>query len=184
MGENMRIAVLIADEYEDSEYRKPADAFREAGHELVHVGLELGTVMGKHGDTCKIDRLISDVVEREFDALFIPGGHSPDNLRGDPDVLDFTQEFVESGKPTLLICHGPQILLSAGLVPGRRLTAWTTVQGDLQKAGADVQDEEVVEDGNLLSSRNPDDIPAFIKSSLKMLQRADEEMPTGERVEA
>ncbi len=165
-----RIAVLIGPEFEDSEYAQPAKALRDAGHELTHVGIAQGEVKGKNGKaTATIDLLAQRAKAADFDALFIPGGHSPDNIRKDKDVVRLAKEMLESGKPVLAICHGPQVLLSAGMVRGRTMTAWQTVQKDLELAGAIVHDEKVVADGNLVTSRKPDDIPFFIDASLEKL---------------
>jgi protease I len=167
-----RIAVLIGKMFEDVEYTEPAKAFRDAGHELVHVGLSKGdTVKGKKGQAeVTIDRAVKDVSVDEFDALFIPGGYSPDNLRVDESAVRFTGDFVRSGKQVLAICHAPQLLINAQVLRGRRITGWKSLVQDIKNAGAEFVDQEVVEDGNIISSRNPDDIPAFIKASLDKLK--------------
>ena len=169
-----RIAVLITDMFEDVEYTEPAAAFREAGHDLVHVGLSAGeTVHGKKGEAeVTIDRAVSDVSVDDFDALFIPGGYSPDKLRAHGAPVKFVQEFVRSGKPVLLICHAPQLLITAQALSGRRITGWRSVAQDIKNAGAEYVDQEVVVDGNLVSSRQPDDIPAFVRASLEKLAEA------------
>lgn len=165
------IAVIITDLFEDSEYAQPAAAFREAGHEIVHVGLKAGeTVRGKKQETpVEIDRGVKDVSVEEFDALLIPGGYSPDKLRVDEDAVRFAGEFVKSGKPVFSICHAPQLLITADVLRGRRITGWKSVIQDIRNAGAEFIDREVVEDGNLISSRSPADLPAFIEACLKKL---------------
>ncbi|KUG21277.1 MAG: type 1 glutamine amidotransferase [Methanomicrobiaceae archaeon] len=169
-----RIAVIITDMFEDVEYTKPAEAFRDAGFELVHVGLEEGkTVRGKTGEAeVRIDRSAKDVSVDEFDALFIPGGYSPDKLRVDEDAVQFAGDFVRSGKPVLAICHAPQLLITARVLEGRKITGYKSVIQDIKNAGAEFVDQPVVEDGNLISSRNPGDIPAFIDASLRKLRAA------------
>lgn len=166
-----RIAVLITDMFEDVEYTKPAESFKEAGHELVHVGLSAGeTVHGKKDQTpVRIDRAVSDVSPDDFDALFIPGGYSPDKLRAHDVPVEFVRRFVQSGKPVLAICHAPQLLITAQVLRGRKITGWKSVAQDIKNAGAEYVDQEVVIDGNLVSSRQPDDIPAFIEASLEKL---------------
>ena len=166
----MRIACVLAEGFEDSEFRKPFDAFRDAGHEVVVVGATRGEKLeGKKGkEKTKADLGIDEARPEEFHALFIPGGHSPDTLRADPRFVQFTRAFAD--KPIFAICHGPQLLLTAGMVEGKRMTAWRTVQDDLQGADADVVDEPVVVDDNLVTSRQPDDIPLFIESSLELLR--------------
>ena len=166
----MRIACLLGPEFEDSEFRIPYDAFRNAGHEVVIVGIKQGErLAGKKGkERATVELSIDKARPEHFDALFIPGGHSPDHLRADDRVLRFARAFDER-RPILAICHGPQILISAGMVRGRTMTAWKTVQKDLAAAGVRVRDEEVVVDGNLVTSRQPDDIPAFVRESLRLL---------------
>jgi len=166
------IAVIITDMFEDSEYTEPARAFTAAGHSLVHVGLQAGhTVTGKKEQTpVTIDKSVKSVSVDEFDALLIPGGYSPDKLRVDEDAVEFARKFVESGKPVFTICHGPQLLITADVLRGRTITAWKSVMQDIKNAGARFIDEEVVEDGNLISSRSPADLPAFIKASLARLE--------------
>jgi protease I len=168
----MRIACVLGPKFEDSEFKEPYDGFRNSSHEVTIVGLEAGAQL--EGDKGKVkatvDRAFKDVKPGDFDALFIPGGTSPDKLRAHDEAVQFVKAFMRSGKPVLAICHGPQLLLTADEHKGHRMTAWKTVQGDLRKAGADVVDEEVVTDRNLVTSRQPSDIPAFIRESLQLLE--------------
>ena len=166
----MRIACVLAEGFEDSEFKKPYDAFRDAGHEVVVVGKKKGEKLeGKNGkEKTKADLGIDEAKPESFHALFIPGGHSPDLLRAEPKFVAFVKAFAD--RPILAICHGPQLLLTAGMVEGRQMTAWKTIQVDLRCAGAKVTDEAVVVDGNLVTSRQPDDIPAFIERSLATLR--------------
>jgi protease I len=165
------IAVLMTNMFQDVEYEKPADAFRKAGHELTHVGLKAGVpVIGEHGMTVRIDRAVHDVHVADFDALFIPGGYSPDKLRVDEDAVRFAREFVNSGKPVFGICHAAQLLITARVLKGRRVTGWTSLIQDIKNAGAEYVEAEVVVDKNLVTSRKPDDIPAFSKAALEMLK--------------
>jgi protease I len=167
-----KIAVIITDLFEDVEYTEPAEAFREAGHDLVHIGLKEGaTVKGKkHGTAVKIDRSVAEVSVDDFDALLIPGGYSPDQLRVDEKAVSFVRSFVSGGKPVFSICHGPQILITADIIRGKKITGYTSIIQDIKNAGAEFVDQEVVKDGNLISSRNPKDIPAFTKAALAQLQ--------------
>lgn len=167
-----KIAVLITDEFEDSEFTSPAEAFRKAGHEVVTIDTQAGkTVKGHKGEAnVTIDKSIDDVTAAEFDALLLPGGHSPDTLRGDKRFVTFTRDFVASGKPVFAICHGPQLLISAEVVRGRKLTAVKPIVIDLKNAGADFYDQEVVVDQDqLVTSRTPDDLPAFNREALRLL---------------
>ncbi len=165
------IAVIITDLFEDSEYTEPARAFKEAGHTLTHVGLETGkTVTGKKdGTPVKIDKSVDSVAVDDFDALLIPGGYSPDKLRVDDNAVKFTKDFMKSGKPVFAICHAGQLLISADVIRGRKMTGWKSIVQDIKNAGAEFVDAEVVEDENLVSSRHPGDLPAFIEASLKRL---------------
>lgn len=167
-----QIAVIITDMFEDSEYTEPARAFREAGHTLVHVGLKAGaTVYGKKSDTpVVVDKAAAEVRVDEFDALLIPGGYSPDKLRVDEAAVRFAGDFLRSGKPVFAICHAPQLLITADVLRGRTLTGYTSIVQDIKNAGATFVDREVVEDGALVSSRNPDDLPAFVETALKHLK--------------
>jgi len=167
-----KIAVLITDEFEDSEFTSPAEAFKKAGHEVVTIEKQAGnTVKGKQGEAeVTIDKSIDDVSPSDFDALLLPGGHSPDQLRGDSRFVDFTREFVESGKPVFAICHGPQLLISADVIRDRKLTAVTPIVVDVKNAGAEFFDQEVVVDKDqLVTSRTPDDLPAFNREALRLL---------------
>ena len=169
-----KIAVLIGNLFEDSEYSRPAQAFKAEGHELVHVGIKAGqTVKGKkEGTLVTIDKGVKEISTDDFDGLLIPGGYSPDQLRVDDDVVQFTRDFVSSGKPVFTICHGPQLLITAQVLRGRKITGWKSIVQDIKNAGAEFIDREVVTDGNLISSRSPADIPAFIKACLKSLRWA------------
>lgn len=168
----MKIACLLGPKFEDSEFKKPYEEFKKAGHTITIIGLEGGKEL--RGDKGRIevvtDRGIDQVRPDDFDALFIPGGGSPDKLRANDKVVEFAKRMFDARKPIFAICHGPQILLTANCYKGYKITAWKTVQGDLQKAGADVVDKEVVVDKNVVTSRMPDDIPAFIEKSLTMMQ--------------
>ena len=166
------IAVIIDDMFEDSEYVQPAEAFKKNGHELTSIGLEKDRIVkGKKQMTpVTIDKAIRDVSVEDFDALLIPGGFSPDKLRAHDEAVSFTRKFLESGKPVFAICHGPQLLISADVIKGRKVTGWKSIIQDIKNAGAEFLDQEVVDDGNLVSSRYPGDLPAFIKVSLSKLK--------------
>ena len=166
------IAVIIDDLFEDSEYIEPTSAFITAGHKITHVGLKEGkTVKGKNkGTEVTIDVVFKDVSVNDFDALLIPGGYSPDKLRSHDEAVDFVKDFMASGKPVFSICHGPQLLITADVLKGRKVTGWKSIIQDIKNAGAEFVDEQVVEDGNLISSRSPRDLPAFIQTSLKKLK--------------
>ena len=168
-----RIACVITDMFEDVEYSKPKEAFEKAGHKVIAVGTEKGkTAKGKQGDTeVTIDVAIDEANPAEFDALFIPGGFSPDLLRGDQRFVDFAKLFMDQKKPVFAICHGPQLLITARSLEGRDATGYKSIQVDLDYAKANVHDQEVVVCQNqLVTSRQPDDIPAFNREALKLLE--------------
>ena len=166
-----KIAVLISDLFEDSEYSVPVEAFQKAGHEIVHVGLKAGeTVHGKkEGTKVVIETTPQESRVDSFDALLIPGGYSPDKLRVDEDAVDFVRRFMTADKPVFSICHGPQILITAGVLEGRTVTGWKSIVQDIINAGANFEDKEVVVDNNLVSSRSPNDLPIFTEACLAKL---------------
>ena len=169
----MKVACVLASDFEDSEFSEPHQALLEAGHGVTVIGLEAGaTLAGKKGKAkASVEKTFAEVSPDQFDALLIPGGSSPDKLRAHDEAVRFVKAMMRSGKPAMVICHGPQLLLTADEYKGHKMTAWKTIQGDLKKAGANVVDQEVVVDGNLVTSRQPSDIPAFIRESLKVLDR-------------
>jgi protease I len=169
----MRIACVLDSGFEDAEFKKPVDGLRQAGHEVVVIGLKANKELrGKRGEvTTRSETSFDDVSPEEFDALLIPGGYSPDHLRADPRAVDFTRAFATADKPILAVCHGPQLLTTADAIRGRRLTAYQTIQDDLRRMGENVVDEEVVVDGNLVTSRKPGDLDAFTRESIALLSR-------------
>jgi protease I len=174
----MKIACILESDFEDSEYVQPAEALRQAGHQITVIGLQAGKELKgkKEGTLVRTDKAFSEVHPDQFDALLIPGGSSPDKLRAHDEPVAFTKAFFDAQKPVLAICHGPQLFLSAGTFRDHKMTAWKTIQVDLKLAGANVVDQEVVVDRNLITSRQPSDIPAFNKAALQALQT-----PTGSR---
>jgi protease I len=168
-----KIAVLITDHFEDSEYTEPVKSFKEKGHIVTTIEMEHGkTVQGKQGNSeIVIDKSIDDVSPEEFDALFIPGGFSPDILRADERFVRFSKAFMDAKKPVLAICHGPQLLITAETLEGRDVTGYKSIQVDLKNAGGNFHDKEVVVcHDQLVTSRQPDDIPAFVRESLRILK--------------
>lgn len=168
-----KIATVITDLFEDSEYTEPAQAFKDAGHEVVTIGTEEGiTATGKKDDTkVSIQYGIDQADPNDFDALFIPGGFSPDILRADDRFVEFAKHFMDEKKPVFAICHGPQLLITAKTLEGRDATGYKSIQVDMEYAGAKVVDEEVVVCQNqLVTSRQPDDIPAFNREALNLLK--------------
>ena|SRR5690606_33472509 len=165
---NKKIAVLAADGYEQSELESPVEALNEAGATVEIVSLKAGKIkaMKDHewSNSVSVDKTVSEVSVSDYDALLLPGGViNPDTVRGDEDAVKFVKDFFTANKPVAAICHGPQTLINAEAVQGRKMTSYQAISKDLINAGANWVDEEVVTDGNLTTSRKPDDLPAFNK---------------------
>lgn len=173
MMDNKKIAVLVTDLVEDVELTSPQETLESAGYELVLIEKEAGkTVTGKKGTEFTIDETIDNVSPEDFTALLIPGGFSPDQLRSDERFVDFVKYYLQNDLPLFAICHGPQLFIQTGLTEGRTMTSYITVQPDLKYAGANVKDEAVVIDNNLITSRNPDDLEKFDQAIVEMLENA------------
>lgn len=171
--EGKKVAILVADGFEQVELTAPKEALENAGAETVIVSPEKGNVKGWNhtdwGDDFKVDEPLSEADPIRFDALLLPGGvMNPDNLRRDPDAQEFVRFFFDNEKPVAAICHGPWTLIDAGVARGRKMASYHTIQSDLKNAGVDWRDEEVVVDGKLVTSRKPDDIPAFNKKMIEV----------------
>lgn len=166
-----RIGMPVAEDFEDSEFTVPKNGFENAGHEVIVIGRRRGELLeGKQGQAvARTDAAASEIDPQELDALVIVGGYSPDHLRTEPNVVDLVKRFADTGRTLAAICHGPQLLIEAGLVADRTLTSWPSVRTDLENAGAQWLDRAVVEDENFITSRNPDDLDAFTKAVLDRL---------------
>ena len=169
-----RILILAADGFEQSELMDPKAALEAAGYETVVASTKAGEIKGwkdkNWGDSVAVDATIASVSAGDFDALLLPGGQmNPDILRMDEDAIGLIEEFNDAGKPIAAICHGPWLLAEADVIDGRTVTSWPSLRTDLTNAGANVVDQEVAIDGNLITSRKPDDIPAFSKALIDML---------------
>jgi protease I len=169
---NKRVALLAADGFEQVELTKPKEALEEAGANVSIVSPNKEKIQGMHhadkGDSFDVDIPLEDADPDEFDALLIPGGlMNPDTLRSTPKALEFVRAFFRTGKPVAAICHGPWVLIDAGVIRGRRVTSWPAIQTDVRNAGGTWMDEEVVVDNGLVTSRKPDDIPAFNRKMIE-----------------
>ena len=166
-----KVAFVLADDFEDSEFRVPYDRITEAGHQVAVVGTEAGKeVKGKQGkETFTIEATPDQVNADDFDALVVPGGYSPDKLRTDEGTVKLVQGLFGADKPVAAICHAGSLLIEADAVRGRTVTSWPSIRTDLTNAGAEWVDREVVEDRNLITSRNPDDLDAFTDAILGRL---------------
>jgi protease I len=168
-----KIAVLVDEMFEDSEFRVPYDRLRQAGHQVDIVGLEAGKqITGKKGkEKIEVEKAVRDVTERDYDALVIPGGYSPDHLRTSIDAVRFTRAMAMADKPVAAVCHAPWMLIEADLADDLQVTSWPSIKTDLINAGARWIDREVVVDGNIITSRKPDDLPAFSDAILRELAK-------------
>jgi protease I len=173
----MRVAILVENGFEQIELGDPRDALEDAGAETTIVS----PVRGGHvrawkyidwGEQFDIDKLLDDTSPQEYHALLLPGGvMNPDKLRMQPKAVEFVKGFFDEGKPVAAICHGPWTVLEAGAAKGRKITSWPSLKSDLRNAGADWVDQEVVVDRNLVTSRKPDDIPAFNREMIKLFHQ-------------
>ena len=168
-----KVAILAADMFERVELEEPRKALEDAGAEVEIVSIEDGQIQGfdhfDPADAVKVDRTVEEASAADYDALLIPGGvGNPDLLRGDENAVSFVREMHEAGKPMAVICHGPWMRVESGIVRGKRVTSWPTLQTDIRNAGGEWVDEEVVVDGNVVTSRKPDDIPAFNEKMLEL----------------
>lgn len=173
----LRVAILIADGFEQVEMTKPRQALDDAGAKTSIVSPNDGEVRGwnhtEWGDKALVDVPLKAAKADDFDALQLPGGvMNPDKLRMNPEAVQFVKAFLDAGKPVAVICHGPWTVIEAGHAKGRRIASWPSLKTDLENAGAEWVDESAVTDGNIVSSRNPDDIPAFNKAMLELFSRA------------
>lgn len=178
---NLRVAVLATDGFEEAELTEPVKALKEAGARVEVLSTKSGQIQAfRHhdkGTTVSVDRLLDQAQPSEYDAVLLPGGAlNADTLRMGPKVQSFLQEMQQAGKPFASICHAPWELVSANLVKGRTLTSYYTIQDDIRNAGGNWVDQEVVVDGNWVTSRQPDDIPAFNREMLKLFAQF---APTG-----
>ena len=169
-----RVAILVEDEFEDRELVGPLEALREAGATVTIVGPAAGTeYRGKRGQAVVSSNLSAGSAKiTNFDALVIPGGHAPDKMRMRHAMVDLARDAMDAGKPVAAICHGPLLLISANALRGRTLTCWPSIAVDVKNAGGLYVDKPVVEDGNLITSRKPDDVPLFSEAIIRALSRA------------
>lgn len=179
MAENLTgktIAILATDGVEQVELTEPRAALEGAGAKTELISPKANRIKAwkfkEWGDDLKVDKTVDQAHPQDYDALLLPGGvMNPDHLRMDAGAVDFVREFVSTGKPVAAICHGPWTLIEAGVVAGRTMTSWPSVKTDLRNAGADWVDREVVTDGPFITSRKPDDIPAFSQALMEAVSR-------------
>lgn len=168
-----RVAFVLGEDFEDSEFRVPYERLEQAGHQIRVLGKQAGqTVKGKQGkESVTIEAVASAAAADDFDAVVIPGGYSPDHLRTEQGVVALVRDIAQAGKPVAAVCHGPSLLIEADLVRGKTVTSWPSIRTDLTNAGARWVDEQVAQDGMLITSRNPSDLEAFSKAILDRLSQ-------------
>jgi protease I len=173
----LKVAILATDGFEQVELAEPRAALDQAGAQTRVVSPKSGRIRGWNhtnwGDEFPVDLALDSAQPRDFDALLLPGGvMNPDRLRMVPEAVAFVKAFFDSGKPVAAICHGPRTIIDAGAARGRRMTSWPSLKTDLHNAGAQWVDQQVVVDGNLVTSRKPDDIPAFNREMIALFSSA------------
>ncbi|HZN91770.1 MAG TPA: type 1 glutamine amidotransferase domain-containing protein [Myxococcales bacterium] len=166
-----KVAFILGEQFEDSEFRIPYDRLKQAGHQVTVIGVQAGQELtGKKGkEKVTPDVSVDQARAADFDALVIPGGYSPDHLRTNLKMVGFTRELFMADKPVAAVCHGPSMLVEADVLDGRMVTSWPSVKTDLINAGARWVDREVVEDGTMITSRKPEDLEAFCGAILRAL---------------
>lgn len=167
----MRVLILSADNFEDSELLVPYYRFLEEEFVVDVASMNKGKIKGKHGYEVEVDKTLEEVDPDGYDLLLLPGGKAPEAVRKQPAALEIARSFFSGGKPVAAICHGPQTLITAGLLKGRRATCYRSVAPEMKEAGAHYEDSEVVVDGNLVTSRQPSDIPAFMREVMKLVRK-------------
>lgn len=165
----MRILIISADQYEDSELLTPLQKLRAEGFAVDIASLQKEPITGKHGAKTNVNLTVEDVITEDYEMLILPGGRAPAQLRKNKKVIEIVRRFFELNKPVAAICHGPQILISAGLVKGKKMTAYKTVATELTEAGAEYTDASVVVDSNLITSRQPSDLDNFLREIKRKL---------------
>lgn len=168
-----RVLILCGPDYEDMELHYPRYRLIEEGAEVVVAGIGDSAYTGKKGYPVTVDAQVSDLAARDFDAVVIPGGYAPDHMRRSEPLLALVREFHDEGKTVAAICHAPWVAISAGILKGKRMTCVPAIKDDVINAGADYVDEPVVVDGNLVTSRRPDDLPVFLPALIEAIATQD-----------
>ena len=167
----MKALIISADNFEDSELLVPYYRLKEEGFEVDIASMRKDKIKGKHGYEVNVDKTLQEVSPGNYDILILPGGKAPEAIRKEKAALEIVKYFFQKNKPVSAICHGPQTLITAGLLKGRHVTCYKSVAQEMKDAGAMYEDKEVVVDGNLVTSRQPADLPAFLREMMKLLKR-------------
>ncbi|TES85788.1 type 1 glutamine amidotransferase [Candidatus Aerophobetes bacterium] len=167
----MRVLIVSADNFEDSELLVPYYRLKEEEIEVDIASMRKGKIRGKRGYEVEVDKTLEEVRSRDYDLLILPGGKAPEAIRKEEEAVKIAKDFFEENKPVSAICHGPQLLVTADLLKGRHATCSKSVAEELKDAGAIYEDREVIVDGNLITSRQPSDLPAFLRETMNMLKK-------------
>ena len=167
----MKALIISADNFEDSELLVPYYRLKEEGFDVDIASMKKDKIKGKHGYEVNVDKTLQEVSPGNYDILILPGGKAPEAIRKEKAALEIVKHFFQKNRPVSAICHGPQTLITAGLLKGRHATCYKSVAQEMKDAGAMYEDKEVVVDGNLVTSRQPADLPAFLRETIKILKR-------------
>jgi protease I len=167
----VKVLIISSDNFEDTELLVPYYRIKEEGFQVDVASIKKGKIKGKHGYEVEVDKILKEVDVDEYDALMLPGGKAPETIRRDTYALEIAKKFFVQNKPVSAICHGPQILISAGLLKARKATCYKSVAKEMKEAGAIYEDKEVIVDRNLVTSRQPSDLPAFMRETMKLLKK-------------
>ncbi len=167
----MKVLIISADNFEDTELLVPYYRFKEERFEVDIASIRRDFIKGKHGYEVIANKALREIRPDDYDILVLPGGKAPEAVRKEKEALEIARHFFQKNKPVAAICHGPQTLISAGLLKGRRATCYKSVAPEMKEAGALYEDKEVVVDGNLVTSRQPSDLPAFLREIMKLIKK-------------
>jgi protease I len=167
----MKILIISADNFEDTELLVPYYRMLEEGHNVDIASMKKGKIKGKRGYEIEANKALKDVNSGDYDFLILPGGKAPEAVRKEQKALEIARDFFDKNKPVAAICHGAQTLISAGVMKGRHATCYRSVEPEMKEAGANYEDKEVIVDGNLITSRQPSDLPAFLKEIMKKIKK-------------
>jgi len=166
----MKVLIISADNFEDSELLVPYYRMLEEGHNVDIASMNKGKIKGKKGYEVEANKALKDINPDDYDLLILPGGKAPEAIRKEQKALEIAKEFFDKNKPVAAICHGPQTLISAGLMKGKHATCYSSVAPEMKEAGARYEDKEVIVDGNLITSRQPSDLPAFMREIMRKMR--------------
>lgn len=167
----MKALIISADNFEDTELLVPFYRLEEEGAQVDIASIKKGKIKGKHGYEVEVNKTLKEVNPDDYDILILPGGKAPETLRKEKKAIEIAKHFFQKNKPVSAICHGPQILITAGLLKGRKATCYKSVAQEMKDAGDIYEDKEIVIDGTLVTSRQPSDLPAFMRETMKMLKK-------------